>query len=125
MNAWMRVVAYAFITLFLGVLLKEFGFKSSKLVLLLGTVAVIGAATLSVGSLFSMLPGISGDNKEYAVAMLKIMGVGYICGICSDICTELGEAGLSGAVCLFGRVEIVTLSLPFIKRIIEKGAELL
>ena len=125
MSSWMKVAAYALITLFLGVLLKEFGFKGSKLVLILGTVAVIGAATLSLGSLFSMLPSISTDNKEYAAAMLKIIGVGYVFGICADICTELGEVGLSGAVCLFGRVEIITLSLPFIKRIVEKGVELL
>lgn len=125
MSGWIKVTAYALITLFLGLLLKEFGFKGSKLILLLGTVTVIGAATLSAGSLLTMLPGLDGSNKEYAVAMLKIIGVGYACGICADICTELGEVGLSGAICLFGRVEIVTLSLPFIKRIVEKGVELL
>lgn len=125
MSGWLRIVGYALITVFLGVLLKELGFKGSKLVLLIGTVSVIGAAALSVGSLFSVLPGLDGNNGEYAVAMLKIIGVGYVCGVCADICTEFGEGGLSGAVCLFGRVEIVTLSLPFIKRIIEKGLEIL
>ena len=125
MSGWLRIVGYALITVFLGVVLKELGFKGSKLVLIIGTVSVIGAAALSVGSLFSVLPGLDGNNGEYAVAMLKIIGVGYVCGVCADICTELGESGLSGAVCLFGRVEIVTLSLPFIKRIIEKGLEIL
>ena len=125
MSGWMQVAAYALITVFLGVLLKELGFRGSRLVLLLGTVSVIGAAALSAGSLFSMLGGVGTDNSEYAVAMLKIIGVGYVCGVCSDICTELGEVSLSNAVCLLGRVEIVTLSLPFIKRIVEKGVELL
>ena len=65
------------------------------------------------------------NNSEYARAMLKILGAGYVFGVCSDICSELGEGGLSGAVCLFGRVEIIALSLPYIKRIVEKGIELI
>ena len=57
----MQVAAYALITVFLGVLLRELGFRGSKLILLLGTVSVIGAAALSAGSLFSMLGGV-GEN---------------------------------------------------------------
>ena len=125
MSGWIRIVGYALITVFLGVVLREVGFKGSRLVLLIGTVSIIGAAALSVGNLFSILPGLDEDNGEYAVAMLKIVGVGYVFGVCADICAELGENGLSGAVCLFGRVEIVTLTIPFIKRIVEKGMELL
>ena len=125
MNDWVKVVAYAIITLFLGVLLKELGFKGARLVLLLGTVVVIGAAVIYAGSVFAMLPGLEGKNKEYAVAMLKIVGVGYAFGICADICAELGEVGLAGAVNLFGRVEIVMLSVPFVKMIVEKGIELI
>lgn len=124
MSGWMRVVAYAFITLFLGVLLKELGFKGSKLTLLLGTVCIVGAAVLCIGEVFSSMPKIE-DGEEYTVAMLKIVGVGYACGVCADICAELGETSLAGAVCLFGRVEIITLSLPFIKRIVERGIELM
>ena len=125
MSGWMRIIGYALITGFLGVVLQEVGFKGSKLVLLIGTVSIIGAAALSVGNLFSILPGLDGDNGEYAVAMLKIVGVGYVFGVCADICSELGANGLSGAVCLFGRAEIVTLTIPFIKKIVEKGMELL
>ena len=125
MSGWMQVAAYALITVFLGVLLKELGFRGSRLVLLLGTVSVIGAVALSAGSLFSMLGDVGEQNGEYAVAIMKIVGVSYVCGVCADICSELGEVSLSNAVSLLGRVEIVALSLPFVKRIVEKGMELL
>ena len=125
MSDWIKVVAYALITLFLGVLLKELGFKGSKLVLLLGVVSVIGASVIYAGEMLSLLPGLDGANKEFAVAMLKIVGIGYAFGICSDICTELGEASLAGAVSLFGKVEIIMLSVPFVKMIVEKGIELI
>ena len=125
MSDWVKVIAYALVTLFLGVILKELGFKGSKLVLLLGIISVLGAAVLYIGRLFSFLPEFDGNDKEYAVAMLKILGVGYAFGVCSDVCAELGETSLASAVCLFGRIEILTLSLPFVRTIIEKGLELI
>ena len=125
MSGWMKVVAYALITLFLGTLLKELGFKGAKLVFLLGIVSVIGATVIYIGDMISSIPGMEDDVREYTVAMLKIIGVGYVFGVCSDICSELGENVLSTAVTLFGRVEIITLSLPFVKMIVEKGLEII
>ena len=125
MSSWAKVILYVLLTLFLGFILRELGFKGSKLLLLLGTVSVIGASVIGVGELVSLMPDISEEADEYVVTILKIVGVGYVFGICSDVCGELGEMGLSTAVCLFGRVEIITLVLPYVKRIVEKGAELL
>lgn len=125
MSEWMRVIAYALLTVFLGVILKEVGFRGTRLVVLVGTVAILAVTVLSVGRIFSALPEVSEDNKEYVVAMLKIVGVGYAFGICSDVCCEMGEVTLSSAVSLFGRAEIIAISLPFIKRIIERGIELI
>ena len=125
MSEWMRIVAYVLITLFLGLLLKELGFRGATLVLLFGTVSVVGVAVLSLGKIFPLLPGVDAEGREYAEAMLKIIGVGYVFGICSDVCSQLGEGSLSSAVALCGRIEIIALSVPFIKRIIEKGIELL
>ena len=88
MSDWLKIIAYVLITLFLGTLLKELGFKGSKLVLLLGVVSVIGATVTYIGKMFSFLPGLDEDTKKYSVAMLKILGVGYAFGICSDVCTD-------------------------------------
>ena len=63
--------------------------------------------------------------REEAGAVVKIVGVGYLAGISSDICTELGERGISKAVTLAGRVEILAIALPFLHRLLEYGAELL
>ena len=125
MSEWLRVVCFTVIAIILGILLRELGFKGARLVSLLATVGVVGAAALCVKEIFDALPSVSADNSEYARAILKMVGAGYVFGMCSDICSEVGESGLSGAVCLFGRVEIIALSLPFIKRIVEKGIELI
>lgn len=125
MTGWLKVLAYAFITLFLGLVLRELGFKGTRFVMLLGTVSLLGVALVCVDKVIDMLPSISESGEEYAAAMLKIVGVGYAFGICSDVCRELGETSLGNVVCLVGRVEILVISMPFIKRIIEKSVELL
>ena len=125
MNEWLKMLALAMITLFLGAILGELGFKGKRLVVLLGTVLLIGMSVLRIGDVIDMLPGIGGEGEKYTVAMLKMIGVGYAFGIASDVCRELGEGSLADAVCLFGRIEILVLSLPFVKMIVEKGIELI
>ena len=125
MSGWAKVVAYTLITLFLGFILREVGFKGSRLVILVGTVSLLGASALCIGEVVTALPALNSVDKEYAVAMLKMVGVCYAFGISADLCRELGEVSLSDAVCLFGRIEILMISLPFIKRIVEKGIELI
>ena len=125
MSEWLKVVGFTLTALVLGLLLRELGFKGSRLVILLGTVGIVGAAALYSAKLFDSLPSVGADNSEYAKAILKMVGAGYVFGICSDVCTEAGEGALSGAVCLFGRVEIIAMSLPYVIRIVEKGIELI
>ena len=125
MSYAVKLIAYVLITLFLGVILRELGFKGSRLVLLLGMISVIGASVTYVGKLIELYGMLGIGSDEYAVAMIKIVGIGYVFGICADICSELGEGGLANAVCLFGRIEAVTLSAPFVKMIVEKGIELI
>ena len=125
MSYGVKVVAYVLITLFLGIILKELGFKGSRLVLLMGMISVIGATAIYVGELVGSFSELGDRGGEYTVAILKIVGIGYVFGICADVCAELGEGALCNAVTLFGRVEIMMICLPFVKMIVEKGIALL
>lgn len=125
MTEWGRIIGYALVTLFLGVVLRELGFKGTRLVVLLGTVSLLCVFAVYIARAIEAIPYLGENADEYAVAMLKMVGVGYAFGICSDVCRELGEGVLSDVVCLIGRVEILTLSLPYIKRIVERGVELI
>ena len=121
----MKVIGYALIALFLSVVLREIGFRGARLVSLVGAVGLLSACVVGIeqlGEVFEELgQGIPG---EYAVAVMKIMGVGYSSGICSDVCLEFGETGLSQAITLFGRVEMLLISAPCAFSILEKGLEM-
>ena len=125
MSGVFKVVAYVLTVLFLGVVLKELGFKGSRLIFVLGIISALGVAVTYIASLVALFDGLWEERGEYTTALLKIVGIGYVFGICSDICTELGEGVLSGYVCLIGRAEIMMVCAPFIKAIIEKGISLI
>lgn len=125
MNDWLRVVGCVLICALLGVLLKELGFAGSRLILLLGTVGAVGFAAICVGRMIEEIPGLSEGNREYTEAILKMVGIGYVAGVCSDICTDLGQTSLAGAISSVGKVEIMLLSMPYVRRIIEEGIKLL
>ena len=111
----------------LALVLREAGFRSPKLVSVAGIVVLAVASATRLGRLVKeLLPPAFGDEvREGARLMLKMIGAGYVYGICSDICRELGESGIANALQVAGRVEILLLLLPTLIEILELGAGLL
>ena len=63
--------------------------------------------------------------KEYASIMLKALFIGIISSICSSLCTDAGEGTLSYVCTLLGKAQILLLSLPLIKEIVESAIKLI
>ena len=55
----------------------------------------------------------------------KVLAAGFLCGIGSDICTELGAPSLASKLELAGRVEILLLSLPLLTELFARVEALL
>ena len=125
MTGSIRIVPLALILVFLSVMLKEIGFKGVRLVGALGLATLYLTVINEIGSVFSAFASLGGERlSEYTKEVVKLVGVGYVYGISSDICSELGESGLASALNIAGRVEIIVIILPFVKRIIELVGEL-
>ncbi len=123
----LKACAIALIGALTAFILRELGVRS------VGIFGVVcGAVILSMGLdaardmgiAFSELAELC-DIAEIAADILKIIGVGYIFGICSDICSEVGEAGTGSALALIGRLEVVGIALPYFKKIIDTAISLL
>ncbi len=126
MSPWMKAVAYAMIALFLGFILREMGFHGSRLVVIIGVVATIGVGVLIASEIIDRLLVLGGDFSSSGVKlMLKILGVGYVSGVCSDVCLDLGENGLAGAILHIGKIEMLLICVPSVISVVEKGVELI
>lgn len=123
----LRLVGIGVLAAVLGMLLSEIGFRGAKLVGICASVAILIYAVTGIGELFSGLGTHSfGEGiEEGAVLIMKIVGVGYVFGIASDVCRELGEGGLASAVLTAGRIEMFLLALPTFRKIIGLGIELM
>ena len=65
------------------------------------------------------------DASEYYLPIIKALGVATLVHIASSICTDLGESKIGEGIELAGKFEILLISLPLIKRIVEYAVELM
>lgn len=102
-------------------LLKSFGFRAAPLVaviVMLTAVSLYEPALRESGEAVAYLGELSGA-KEYTRAALKVVGVSYLSGISRDVVTELGEGGIAKGISLVTRLELLFISLPFIKEMLS------
>jgi hypothetical protein len=121
------VCALALVGAFSFFLLSELKWRGAPVLAVLcfvGIISVLQPHAQGIGSLFSGILSTE-EGSEAASAVLKIIGIGYLCGITSDICAELGVPRVGGAVTLVGRVEIIAVAAPFFVKILDMGAEMI
>ncbi len=103
--------------------LREFGYKGAPLFALLCVVCLLSSAAAPLRQLIPLFDGVLTEESttQTASAALRIVGVGYVCMLASDICRDLGEAGIARVVVLVSRVCILIIAYPFIQQLISLG----
>ncbi len=124
----LRLFGIALIGLFASLMLKE----SYRGIAIAATIIAATVICISVieGPWTTLLESVnsfveSSELSEYAVILMKALGIGYMTVITEGICREAGEGTLAFGVDLAGRSEIILLSLPLIASLIEIAKELL
>ena len=108
-----------------AVLLRNFGWKGAPVFSALAIVVILSGLSSEATELVSFFSFLSEwGGSDLSGAALKILGCGYLFGICADLCRELGEGGIAKSVEVVGRAEIIMIVLPFLKEIINLGGKL-
>jgi hypothetical protein len=76
-----------------------------------------------IGAMQELLSLAGGEAP--AEVLLRATGVALVTELAAMLCRELGEGGIAEGVLLFGKLEILVLSLPFISAVLEIAKELL
>lgn len=123
-----KIIVFALISLALILFLRSYRPEYAML-----ATAAAGATLLAfviaeiyepVLSLFKMLESY-GIDSELTTYLLKSFGICYITKFAADLCTDFGQASLSGKVELVGRAALFVLSIPLIGQILQLGLSLL
>ena len=122
-----KICAVALMCALLSAFLGELGFKNKKLISLLAVILLFGAMSEGIGVFIEKITKLSESAglSDACLTALKAVGLGYVFGITSDVCSELGETGVARAVTVAGKVEILLVSLPYFEKTINLGLELL
>ena len=110
----------------LAVIMKGLGFRGTSIfTALIYLVLVKNAADLlvEVSAAMKIFASDSGAEK-YIAAAVRVIGVGYLGYAASEVCRELGETGISGAVLTATRIEMILSSLPFVRELFDIALEL-
>ena len=104
-------------------LLKNFGWRGTPIFTAIALVLFIAEAQGELEYIFSSIKkiGIESGIEDALSSAIKVLGIGYLFGICADICRELSEAGIAKAVEVVGRVEIIAVVVPYFEEIIKVG----
>ena len=122
-----KIAALAIFSAILFALLDSMGFKSKGLFASLCGLMILSALGEPLTEIFGSLISVAERTgiSEAASCALKAVGLGYVFGITSDICTSLGEVGIARAVTAVGRVQIFAVSYPYFEKMLSLGMELL
>ena len=110
-----------------ALLLRDFGWKGVPVLACVTLSAVLSLSAEVLSGLVSEIGNLAaeGEIEHYTQGALKILGVGLLSGIISDMLTELSETGLAKAVTVISRIEILGISMPYLIEIIDTGLDLL
>ena len=122
-----QIAGCALLSVFLLFLLRELH-TAVALPTRLVAVLMLLAASLSlflpivsrIESLFSLSGGV-----DYAAPILRATGIALIAELTAGFCRDLGEGSIAEGVSLFGKLEILVLSLPLVDDVLEIAKELL
>ena len=94
---------------------------------LCGTLIPLGAALLLYAPVLARVEALFAlaEAGELAAPILRALGIALICELTAILCRDLGERGLAQGVQLFGKLEIILLSLPLLDQILDIAKELL
>lgn len=110
-----------------SVMLRELGWRGVGVFGVCVAVVAVGRIlphVFEVSEAFSFFSRDLGVS-ETATTVMKIVGTGYLAGIVSDVCRDMGEAGIASAVTTVGRVEMLAIAAPSFFEVIRLGVELI
>ncbi len=89
-----------------------------------GVTAGMISTVLSFAEELTAMGGGALDGEVWHI-LVKALGVAFLSEVAASICRDSGESGLAGWVEMAGRVEILLLSFPLIRTVLDTVAELL
>ena len=117
-----KVVAFAFIALFIVLLFKD---KRSDIALQVSIVAGVVIFLFMITKITAVLQFVQSLAVKanidfiYINTVLKILGIAYLASFCSEICRDAGENSLASKVEFSGKILILVMAMPILMAVLQ------
>ena len=122
-----KICLFALLCALLSALLDGLGFKSRGIFALLCALMMLSALADGFETATDSLMSLAAESgiTDAATCALRVIGLGYVFGFTSEICSSLGEGLISSIVSAAGRVHIFLVAYPYFEEVACLGAELM
>lgn len=72
-----------------------------------------------IGEKLSQLFSVFEGESKYLTMLLKMLGITYVCDLTAGICKDSGNSSIAHQMMTFGKILILSLSLPVISNLFE------
>ena len=123
-----KIVSYAFIALFLFILLKD---KKSEVAFFIVIVAGIAIFLSVIGALNDVITFIkeiaerANIDMLYIGIVLKILAIAYLTSFCCELCKDSGAGSIASKVEFAGKVLILGLAIPILMAVLDSILQIL
>lgn len=122
---WVAVcgITAVFVSLFIKNVKPEFSVYISLSVCILIMILAIGRFS-DIVKQFVQIGNRVGITENYLKVLMKMVGITYVSGFAADICKDAGHQAIANQIQIFGKLAVISASLPILTAVLDTVMEL-
>lgn len=112
----------------MALFIKEWKPQFSTLISISACILIFFSALSRIGSIAELFANLTEQialKESYLRILLKIVGISYIAGFSSDLCKDAGFSAIAGQIEVFGKISVLTVSVPVMLALLSTISEFL
>ncbi len=123
-----KIVSFAFIALFIYMLLKEKKSELAVFVILAAGITIFLSAMGVLSEIMNFIDNIATKaniNTVYIEIVVKILAIAYLTSFCSELCKDSGASSIGTKVEFAGKILILSLAVPILMAVLDSILQIL
>ena len=123
-----KIVSFAFVALFIYMLLKEKKSELAIFVILATGITIFLSAMGVLTEIMNFIENIAGRaniNTVYIEIVIKILAIAYLTSFCSELCKDAGASSIGTKVEFAGKILILSLAVPILMAVLDSILQIL
>ena len=116
------------VSILLALFVRESKPQFSALISMTACILIFFSGLSRLGSMaetFSNLTEQIALKESYMRILLKIIGISYVADFSSNLCKDAGYSAIAGQIEIFGKISVLTVSVPVVLALLSTISELL